>query len=103
MNGYTINETDPLRSAIKVSAKVSTIQTSLHIKMASYNVLGQEFYMQQGDVTLPSPVNLLVQSIVGLNNFAVPDFKPPVGLTAGKQLSASADCAKYGARQSLTR
>lgn len=103
-NGYTISEVDPLRSGIKVEANVATIERTLQIKLESYNIGGHEFFMQRGDAKLPNPVALLVQSIVGLDNFAIPEFKPPVGLVVHAHTAPLAgNCSQYGAKQTLTR
>ena len=101
-HGYTIIATDSLRSGIKVQATVASIEHSLNIQLGSFSILGHQFFMQQGVPTLTGQVASLVQSVVGLNNFAFPTFKPPFSFTSG--ISASgANCSKYGAKQTLTR
>jgi kumamolisin len=107
-NGYTILSVDPLRSGIKVQAPVSVVERSLHIKFQTYTVTFQgktrQVYIQKGQPKLPASIAPLVSSIVGLSNFAYPEFKPPFGLVAH---SASApqtgDCASYATNQKLTR
>lgn len=100
-HGYTVDATDALRSGIKVHATVATIERTLNIKLQSFTVAGHEFFMQQGVPTLPAPVDSLVASVVGLDNFALPQFKPPAGLIAhGATLAGN--CANYGAKQNLT-
>ena len=101
-NGYTVVSTDPLRSSIKVQATVSTIESTLHIKLTYHTFMGREFFTQEGTPSLPNSVASLVQSIVGLDNFAFPVFQPPFSIARGAALAA-ADCAKYGAQQTLTR
>ncbi len=102
--GYTIVAVDPLRSSIQVQGTVATIQNSLHIKLQSYTFLNRQFFMQQGEPALPATIASLVQSIVGLDNFALPEFQPPFGFAIQDQQSATAgNCAKYGAKQTLTR
>jgi kumamolisin len=99
--GYTIVSTDDLATAIQVTAPVATIERSLHIQLQQYNVSGHVFYMQNSNPTLPGSIGSLVQSIVGLNNFALPRF-----WSGHSQLSSQgvqADCSKYGAHQTLTR
>ena len=101
-HGYTVDATDALHSGIKVHATVATIERTLNIKLQSFTINGHEFFMQQGVPTLPAPVDSLVTSIVGLDNFALPQFKPPPGLLAhGATLAGN--CANYGAKQNLTR
>jgi kumamolisin len=101
-HGYTIISTDSLRSGIKVQATVASIEHSLNIQLSSFSILGHQFFMQQGVPTLTGQVASLVQSVVGLNNFAFPTFKPPFSFTSS--ISASgANCSKYGAKQTLTR
>jgi len=104
-HGYTIDGTDSLHSSVKVHATVATIERSLNIKLQSFTIAGREFFMQQGVPTLPKPIDSLVASVVGLDNFALPQFKPPFGLlTHGTQSATLAgNCANYGAKQNLTR
>jgi kumamolisin len=62
--------------------------------------------MQQGNPTLPTSISSLVASVVGLDNFALPQFKPPFPglLTMSAQHAAqSGNCAGYGGNSSLTR
>ena len=101
-HGYTIDATDTLHSGIKVHATVATIERSLNIKLQSFTLAGHVFFMQQGVPTLPQPVSSLVASVVGLDNFALPQFQPPAGLLVhGTTLAGN--CANYGAKQDLTR
>ncbi len=107
-NDYTITATDPLRSAIRVSATVGTINRTLNIQLEQYTIAAFTFYEPKGTPTLPAAVSPFIQSIVGLSNFAHPEFKPPFSMTKAQtstktQNSTSADCAKYGAKQTLTR
>lgn len=101
-NGYTITSVDALRSSIRVTATVGTIERSLHIQLQAHNVLGHEFFIQNSEPTLPASIASLVQSITGLDNFALPNFKPPFMLARSTTL-LNADCANYGAKQTLTR
>ena len=101
-HGYTILGVDPLRSSISVQAPVSAIEQSLNIQLQSFTVLGREFFMQVGAPTLSGQVAGLVQSIVGLDNFALPVFKPPFSALEGAA-SGQSNCTKYGAKMSLTR
>ncbi len=101
-NGYTVLSTDPLHSAIKVQATVGNIERSLHITLTYHTFMGREFFTQSGDPKLPANINGLVQSIVGLDNFAFPVFQPPFSISRQTSM-ASADCSKYGANQTLTR
>ena len=101
-HGYTIVSADPLRSAINVQAKVATIEHTMNIQLQAFNLFGHQFFMQQGEPTLPQPVRSLVQSVVGLDNFAFPQFKPPFGLSAQRAALAT-NCKGYGAKQTLTR
>ena len=101
-HGYTVDATDALHSGIKVHATVATIERSLNIKLQSFTLAGHVFFMQQGVPTLPQPINSLVASVVGLDNFALPQFKPPFGLLVhGTTLAGN--CANYGAKENLTR
>jgi kumamolisin len=101
-HGYTIVSTDSLRSGIKVQATVGNIERSLNIQLSSFSILGHQFFMQQGVPTLTGQVASLVQSVVGLDNFAFPTFKPPFSFT-GSTSAAGANCSKYGVNQTLTR
>ncbi len=101
-NGYTVDATDALHSGIKVHATVATIERTLNITLQSFTIAGHEFFMQQGVPTLPKAVDSLVASVVGLDNFALPQFQPPFGLLAhGTTLAGN--CANYGAKENLTR
>ena len=102
-HGYTIDATDALHSGIKVHGTVATIERTLNIKLQSFTIAGHEFFMQQGVPTLPAPVNSLVSSVAGLDNFAVPQFQPPFGLLAHGGATLAGNCANYGAKQNLTR
>lgn len=101
-NGYTVLSTDPLHSAIYVKATVANIETSLHITLVYHTFAGREFFTQSGDPQLPANINGLVQSIVGLDNFAIPVFQPPFSISQQASM-AGADCSNYGAKQTLTR
>lgn len=100
--GYTIVSIDPLRSGIKVQAPVSTIERSLNIQLRSFTLSGYQFFMQLGQPVLNGPVADFIQSVVGLDNFAFPVFKPPFGLV-NHSTTLAVNCSKYGAQQTLTR
>jgi len=100
-HGYTILGMDSLRSSIKVQAPVSAIEASLGIHLAAFNLAGHRFFMQTGTPTLSGEVAGLVQAVIGLDNFALPIFKPP--FTALQQGSVQKSCASYGAQLGLTR
>ena len=104
-HGYTIDGSDVLHTSIKVHATVATIERSLNIQLQSFTIAGHEFFMQQGVPSLPKPIDALVTSVVGLDNFALPEFKPPFGLLAHGAQSAmlASNCANYGAKEDLTR
>lgn len=99
--GYTILGVDPLRSSINVQASVASIEASLGIRLEAFNAQGRQFFMQVGNPTLSGQVAGLVQSVVGLDNFALPIFKPP--FSALDSAAGQGNCARYGARMSLTR
>lgn len=101
-HGYTIVSIDPLRSGIQVQASVSTIEHSLNIQLRSFTLLGYQFFMQLGEPVLDGPIAPLIQSVVGLDNFAFPIFKPPFGLV-NHSTTLAVNCSKYGAQQTLTR
>ena len=88
-NKYTIDSVDALRSAITVRGSVSTIERSLHIQLQSYSILNREIFMQNGAPVLPTAVAPLIHSIVGLDNFALPDIKPPINALQNTQDAAS--------------
>ena len=102
-NGYTIDSTDALRTAIKVHASVATIERTLHIKLNSYTIDNYQFFLQQGEPKLSGPVSSLVSSVIGLDNFAFPQFQPPFGFALRTATALSSDCSKYGTKQTLTR
>jgi len=106
-NGYSIDAADALHSSVKVHATVATIERTLHITLTAYTINGQTFFLQQGNAMLPAPVGQYVTSVVGLDNFALPVFKPPFGLPAllvqGARAAQAGNCSKYGANQTLTR
>ncbi|HTD18414.1 MAG TPA: S53 family peptidase, partial [Ktedonobacteraceae bacterium] len=102
-NGYTIDSTDALRTAIKVHASVATIERTLHIKLNSYTIDNYQFFLQQGEPKLSGPVSSLVSSVIGLDNFAFPQFQPPFGFALHTATALSSDCSKYGTKQTLTR
>ncbi|HCI80061.1 MAG TPA: hypothetical protein DHW02_10270 [Ktedonobacter sp.] len=101
-NGFTVTSVDALHSSIQVTASVGTIENALHIQLQAHSILGHEFFIQSGEPTLPHAIASLVQSITGLDNFALPDFKPPFML-AHSATTSNADCANYGANNTLTR
>src|SRR6266700_2117604 len=101
-HGYNVEATDSLHTSIKVHATVATIERTLNIKLKSFTIAGHEFFMQEGNPTLPQSVASLVSSVVGLDNFAFPEFKPPFGfVTHGA--AATGNCSNYGTKQTLTR
>ena len=99
--GYTIVSVDALRSSISVQASVATIERSLHTRLRSYTLSGHSFFLQENNPVLSGSIATLVQSVVGLDNFAIPDIKPT--LQAHQQNSGKGDCRQYGAKQTLTR
>ena len=101
-NGYTVVSIDSMRSSIKVQATVATIESSLHIKLNAYTIFGREIFLQDGLPKLSGAVSSLVSSVVGLDNFAFPTFKPAFNTTAA-ELKTSGNCGAYGAQQTLTR
>lgn len=102
-NGYTILGVDALRSGISVQASVAAIEKSLNIQWQSFTLpeLNRQFIMQVGTPTLSGEVAGLVQSVLGLDTFALPVFKPPFSGLQGVT-SAQAKCTGYGAKLSLT-
>ncbi len=100
-HGFSIVSIDPLRMAISVQAPVGTIERALNIKLQSYTIAGYQFFLQQSDPVISGPVAAFIQSVVGLDSFAFPIFKPPFGL-AYEGSSTGATCAKYGINHSLT-
>lgn len=101
-NGYTIISVDPMHTSIKVQATVATIERSLNIKLQAFFLADREFFMQRGVPELPASVAALVPEVLGLDNFAFPEFRPPFGLTV-HSASFAGNCSKYGAKQTLTR
>ena len=101
-NGFTVTSVDALHSAIQVTATVGSIEKSLHIQLQVHNILGHEFFIQSGEPSLPHAIASLVQSITGLDNFALPNFKPPFML-ARSATTFNANCANYGVNNTLTR
>ncbi len=103
-SGFTVDATNTLRTAIKAHATVANIERALHIKLKSYTINGHTFFMQEGNPTITDPAGAFVSSVTGLDNFALPEFKPPFGqLTHGQTGSLSGNCGNYGAKQNLTR
>ncbi len=104
-NGYVVISTDALRSSIRVQAPVAVINQSLHIQLMQYTlpILNYTFYMAQGTPILPGNIGSLVQSILGLDNLAIPTIKLPIGFTTHNPTQAGSNCQAYGAQQSLTR
>lgn len=100
--GFTIVSTDPLRSGVKVEAPVGTIERALHIHLRSYTVLGYQFFLQDSDPVISGPLAALIQSVVGLDNFALPIWKPPFSST-DRVAAQAANCSQYGIHNSLTR
>ncbi len=102
--GFTVDATNPLRSSIKVHATIATIERALHISMQSFTIAGRTFFMPLGTPSISDPSAALISSVTGLDNFALPAFKPPFGLQSQSLTKPSyADCSGYGANQNLTR
>ncbi len=101
-HGYTVLSVDSMHSSVQVQATVATIESSLHIKFNVYTVFGREVFIQDGVPTLTGSISSLISSVVGLDNFAFPTFKPAFG-SLSSALPSSANCKAYGAQQSLTR
>ncbi len=102
-NSYKIVSVDALRSSITVQGTVATIEHSLHIQLHSYTIFNREIFMQDSAPVLPATIATLIHSIVGLDNFALPQIKPPFSLINDTLNAAGSNCSKYGARQALTR
>jgi len=101
-NGYTIVTVDPMHTSIKVQATVATIERTLNIKLQAFSLADHEFFMQQGVPVLPASIAALVPEVLGLDNFALPEFRPPFGLTLHSTTFAG-NCKNYGAKHTLTR
>jgi kumamolisin len=103
-NGYTILGVDALRSGISVQASVGAIEKSLGIQWKSFTPVGlnRSIIVQVGAPTLRGEVAGLVQSVLGLDTFALPIFKPPFSSLQGAS-TAQANCSSYGTKSSLTR
>lgn len=103
-HGYSILALDPLRSSLTVQATVAAINQSLSVQMQSFTAFDRTFYMPKGAPTLSGEVAGLVQSVVGLNNFALPVFRPPFAAARGALIAqGGANCSGYGAKLNLTR
>ncbi|HLX40319.1 MAG TPA: protease pro-enzyme activation domain-containing protein, partial [Ktedonobacteraceae bacterium] len=103
-HGYSVDTSDALHTSLKVHATVATIEHTLNVTLSSFTIGGHTFFMQQGTPTLPASIAPLVASVVGLDNFAFPQFKPPFGLTVqGHSAALSGNCTNYGAQGDLTR
>lgn len=106
--GFTIVSSDPLRLGIEVQASVATIEKALNVQLKLYtiNLFGSSytFFVQENDPVITGPVSAYIQSVVGLDNFAFPVIMPPSGIANILKASRSiaADCAHYGANQTLT-
>jgi subtilase family serine protease len=108
--GFTIVSADPLRLGIQVQASVATIEHALNVQLRLYtiNLFGTSytFFVQENDPVISGPVSAYIQSVVGLDNFAFPIFKPAFSIAnevaALSQGASAADCSKYGAKQTLT-
>jgi kumamolisin len=100
-HGYRILGLDPLRASLRVEAPVSSIEASLGIQLESFTVSGHQFFLQVGTPTLSGEIAGLVQAVVGLDNFALPIFKPP--FASLEHASGQNACAGYGAKLNLTR
>ncbi len=105
-HGFTIESIDPLRMGIKVQATVGTIEHALNVQLQQYTISlfgsSYTFFVQQNDPVITGPVAAYIQSVVGLDNFAFPAFKPPFSI-AQQVAAQAASCASYGAKQTLTR
>jgi subtilase family serine protease len=95
-HGFTIVATDPLRMGIKVQASVGTIERALHVQLQQFTISlfgnSYSFFVQQSDPVISGPVAAYIQSVVGLDNFAFPSFKPPFSLdqqVMARQLAAN--------------
>ena len=102
--GFTVLGSDPSRTSISVQASVGTIQRALGVKLVSYTIpgLNYQFFVQENDPVISGPVAAFISSVVGLDNFAFPVFKPPFGLI-NKSAALAPNCSKYGANHTLTR
>jgi kumamolisin len=107
-HGFTIVSVDQLRLGIQVQASVATIERALNVQLRQYtiNLFGSSytFFVQENDPVISGPVSAYIQSVVGLDNFAFPVFRPPSGLAAllAARATGPAHCAGYGAKQTLT-
>lgn len=107
-HGFTFVSVDQLRQGIQVTASVATIEKALSVKLQEYTIplfgSNYTFFIQESDPVISGPVAAYIQSVVGLDNFAFPIFKPPSNLAqlAALQGVQGANCSKYGANQTLT-
>ncbi len=100
-HGYTQVSVDALHSSISVQATVATIESTLKTTLSTFTAFGRQFFMQLQAPALPAAISAFVQSIVGLNDFARPQIKPPSNVANAAQTPK--DCSGYGIDQSLTR
>jgi kumamolisin len=105
--GFTIVATDPLRMGIQVQASVGTIERALNVQLQQFTISlfgnNYTFFVQQSDPVISGPVAAYIQSVIGLDNFAFPSFKPPFSIDQLAAAQQTASCSKYGAKSTLTR
>ncbi|HUY86845.1 MAG TPA: protease pro-enzyme activation domain-containing protein [Acidimicrobiales bacterium] len=99
-SGLNLGKTSPNGLTIPVTATAALIQSSLHIRMAHFNVSGRSAYANQGAPRLPASISGSVQAVTGLDTVNVPRPEsistPAIGSTSGGASGAKLPTAPAG-------
>ncbi|GHO53292.1 S53 family peptidase [Ktedonobacter robiniae] len=87
--GFKIDRTYNHRLLISFSGTVSQVESAFHVQINNYvDATGKQYYANANDPTLPQNIAGVVQSIVGLDNYA--NFtRPPLKKTPVKSNSTA--------------
>ncbi|GHO75114.1 hypothetical protein KSD_28850 [Ktedonobacter sp. SOSP1-85] len=81
--GFKIDHTYSHRLLISFSGTVSQVENAFHVQLNNYvDAKGRQYYANANDPMLPQELAGVVQSVVGLNNYAKLTYQSPVNNTA---------------------
>ncbi|GHO75108.1 hypothetical protein KSD_28790 [Ktedonobacter sp. SOSP1-85] len=81
--GFKIDQTYNHRLLISFSGTVSQVESTFHVQINNYvDAKGKQYYSNANDPTMPQDIAGVVQSVVGLNNYAKFIHQPPIHKTA---------------------
>jgi kumamolisin len=93
--GVTIVSTNAFNTMIEVQAPVSLVEKALSVKLSTYTLDDQTFFMPKSAPIIPEIVKPYVQSVIGLNNLARFTARPNNAAGMTNEADQSTNCTRY--------